>query len=46
MKMENDKLTKQHDNMTDQVNYLNERNSTLSKKCVELLESGKSNREK
>lgn len=32
--------------MSDQITYLNERNSTLSKKCVDLLDAGKSNKEK
>ena len=32
--------------LTEQVSYLNERNGTLSKKCVDLLEGSKDYREK
>jgi predicted nuclease with TOPRIM domain len=32
--------------LTEQVSYLNERNSTLSKKCVDLLDGSKEYREK
>lgn len=32
--------------LNDQIVYLNERNAVLSKKCVDLLESGKLNKEK
>lgn len=32
--------------LNEQVSYLNERNSTLSKKCVDLLDGSKDYREK
>lgn len=41
-----DAFNKEKAIMADQILYLNERNSTLSKKCVDLLDGGKSNKEK